>query len=209
MSRRAIWTPTVLLVLVCALVAVTVPRPVQNTSRLGRVLLPEMIPTRDIVYSFVMNEDGFSGIELSTAGVSVAPAGRVRFRLYTHDQPVPLAEGDVPTGQLVRDGRYVFRFTPIADSHGSRYLLNISSSPGSEARGVAFWGTSRQLTDASLTIGGRAQPATPVFRTIVDVDPAVAARPPIARWRLVLAVGALAASLTAAGVLMRSLLGRV
>ena len=109
MSRRAIWIPTVLLVLVCALVAVTVPGPVRNTSRFGRVLLPEMIPTRDIVYSFVMNEDGLSGIELSTAAVSAAPAGRVRFRLYAHDNPVPLADGDVPTGQLVRDGRYVFR----------------------------------------------------------------------------------------------------
>jgi hypothetical protein len=209
MSRRAIWIPTVLLVLVCALVAVTAPRPVRNTSRFGRVLLPEMIPTRDIVYSFVMNEDGLSGIELSTAAVSAAPAGRVRFRLYAHDNPVPLAEGDVPTGQLVRDGRYIFRFTPIADSHGSRYLLSISSSPGSEARGVAFWGTSRRLADTSLTIGGRAQPTTPVFRTIVDVDPAVGARPPIARWRLVLAVAALAASLAAAGALIRSLPGRV
>ncbi len=205
---RAIWIPTVLLVTVCALVAVAVPGPVRNTSRFGRVLLPEMIPTRDIIYSFVMNEDGLSGIELSTAAVSAPPAGRVRFRLYAHDRPVPLAEGDVPTGQLVHDGRYVFRFTPIADSHGSRYLLNISSSPGSEARGVAFWGTNRRLQDTSLTIGGRAQPTTPVFRTIVDVDPAAGARSRMARWRLVLAVGALAASFAIAVAVIRSLLSR-
>jgi hypothetical protein len=208
MSQRAIWIPTVFLVMVCALIAVSAPGPVRNTSRFGRVLLPEMIPTRDIVYSFEMNEDGLSGIQLATSAVSAPPVGRVRFRLYAHDNPAPLAEGEVPTDQLARDGRYLFRFTPIGDSHGSRYLLNISSSPGSQARGVAFWGTNRRLPDTSLIIGGRAQPATPVFRTIVGVDPAVGAPSRTARWRVVAAVGALTASLVTAGAVIRSLVTR-
>lgn len=204
MSRRAIWIPAVFVIIVCALVAAIAPGPVRNTSRVSRVLLPEMIPARDIAYSFVMNADGLSGIELSTSAVATPPSGRIRFRLYASDKPVPLAEDDASTDQLVRDGRYVFRFAPIGNSHGSTYVLNISSSPGSQARGVAFWGTNYRLPGTSLNIDGRAQPTTPVFRTIIG-GAAGAPAPPADRWRVAVAVGALAASLGAAGAVTRAL----
>jgi hypothetical protein len=66
------------------------------------------------------------------------------------------------------------------------------------------------LPDTTLIIGGRAQPTTPVFRTIIG-DRGVAGRRSsrTAAWRMAVAVGALGASLLAACIVIRSLATRV
>jgi len=93
--------------------------------------------------------------------------GYVVFALrdMTHEHGSVVARERVPLGSVLRSPEYSLEFTPIAESMGRRYRLEISA-PWVTAKGLGFRAVrGRHYRDGTLSIGERAVWANLMFRT--------------------------------------------
>jgi hypothetical protein len=195
---------------VLGLVTLLMPaRPAGDSLGLRRFLTPAVDARWRIGQTFRMNADGLEGIVVRASAVGDV-RGSVVLRLLDEEGAI-LRDATVPAAALVRDEAYDFRFSPIDDSNGRWFRLDVASSSADPAAGVALWatkgerlerGASLRINDvprwASLAFETRAPRRTPLWSALTSPDPA---RPP--QWLWVVGVVACWLAVRAVLVLVR------
>lgn len=204
MSRHTLRRLLAVIALVCAGVTIAGARlsPLRNTTPFRRALTPEITQSRGIAYTFLMNVDGLSGIEVSAANVRARAGGTLRLRLTRVRDAAVVRSGDVNAIDLARADSYFFGFEPVSNSRETVFELTIAAAPGQTPEGVALWVTKgKRLAESRLLVDGVERSADLVFRTVVNRTGMPLVRPGDAdarasgqRWRHGVAIGGLAVS---------------
>jgi hypothetical protein len=137
-SEWASWAWWALGVLIVAAL-ITPPRSAGDSLGMRRFLTPEVSSDWQVAQVFQMPARRLNAIELRASAVGQV-RGSLRLRLSEMDGDVERI-ADVPAADFVRSDAYVFRFTPIGESDGRRFRLDVIPSPDAPGRGVAFWAT--------------------------------------------------------------------
>jgi hypothetical protein len=166
-----------------------------------RFLTPEI--GRAIVgQRFAMTRPGLDAIELRPVAVG-EPRGAIEVVLRVADTEGIARRGSVAAAALARGERYRWQFTPLTDSAGRRYDLELTA-PGGPS-GIALWATrGERLEDAALTLNGRERWADLAFQAHAS-DGQVATWPDFGRPNVLFSLALLGISWYVLTTLLRRL----
>jgi GT2 family glycosyltransferase/glycosyltransferase involved in cell wall biosynthesis len=111
-----------------------------RSPRLGAATLPDLVGGRVHGQTIAPTEDGLCGVAVRFGGYRRLNTQDVTFRLRAEDEPDRELASATVNASLLPDGEfYAFRFRPIADSKGRRFIFSLESPGSVEGDAVTLW----------------------------------------------------------------------
>lgn len=118
---------------------------------------------------FTVKASGFDRVMIRAVPAGPTPAGEVVFKLRDMSDGSTgtlFREGRYPVERILADDSFWFDFTPIEESHGRRYRVEVSMPEADERGAIRLLATRQKRTaDSRLFIGDEPYWADLLFRT--------------------------------------------